>query len=74
MKDEQAAEQAYRRADSVYRTENPLPQSTATADIKCPLLGTVQLKLQQHISSHTLQGEKDFEDHLTSSTDKSKSG
>lgn len=49
-------------------------QSTATADNKCPLLGTFQLKLQQHISSHTLQGEKDLEDYLTSGTGGSKFG
>lgn len=69
MEGEQAAERMYRKADDVYPTENALPQST---DNKCPLPGTVQLKLWQHISSHTLQGEKDLEDHLTSSTDESK--
>ena len=74
MEDEQAAERAYRRADDVYPTENPSPQSTAAADNKCPLLSTVQLKLWWQISSHTLQGEKDLEDHLTSSTDESKFG
>lgn len=74
MEDEQAAERAYRRADDAYPTENPPPQSIAAADNECPLPGTVWLKPLQHISSHTLQDEKDIEDHLTSSTDESKFG
>lgn len=68
MKDEQAAEWAIQEQ----RMYIPSLQSIAAAENNCPLLGTVQLKLQWHISRYTLQGEKALEDHGTSSTDESK--
>lgn len=68
MKDEQAVEWATEEQ----MMHIPSLQSIAAAGKKRPLLDTGQLRLEQHISRYTLQGEKDLEDHLTSSTDEAK--